>query len=127
MTPNQEGVTTMSDTTRSLRRSSVDRFLGGVCGGLARYLDVDAGIVRIVTALLVVFTGFGGVLYLVAWAVLPDDRGVTGFDLVKREFGRRTGSGSSTQQPYQPYQPGQTYEPGQPTYRPGEPPVEPER
>ena len=36
---------------KTLTRSTTDKFLGGVCGGLARYLNLDSGLVRIVTVL----------------------------------------------------------------------------
>lgn len=65
----------------TLSRSSTDKVLGGVAGGIARYIGVDAGIVRIVTALLVVFTGVGWLVYLLLWAILPND--VTGASGVK--------------------------------------------
>lgn len=60
---------------KRVERSSTDKMLGGVCGGLARYLNMDALLVRIIAALLILFTGFGPVVYLVAWLVLPVDSG----------------------------------------------------
>ncbi|MEK6442955.1 PspC domain-containing protein [Pseudonocardia sp. T1-2H] len=55
-----------------LHRSRSDKMLGGVCGGLAESLDVDAGLIRIGLVVLTVF-GFGaGVLiYAAAWALAP--------------------------------------------------------
>jgi phage shock protein C len=52
---------------------SPDAKLGGVCGGLAEYLDVDPTVVRLVWCLIAFFTGIipGTIAYLVAWAVLP--------------------------------------------------------
>ena len=52
---------------------SADAKLGGVCGGLAEYLDVDPTVVRLVWVLISFFTGLipGTIAYLVAWAVLP--------------------------------------------------------
>ena len=60
---------------KRLERSSTDKMLGGVCGGLARYLNMDASLVRLIAALLIAFTGFGPVVYVVAWLVLPMDSG----------------------------------------------------
>lgn len=59
----------MSD--KRLERSTDDRWIAGVCGGLADYFDVDATIVRLV--FLLAFFGFGtGLLvYLVLWVVMP--------------------------------------------------------
>ena len=70
----------------TLYRSSTDKILGGVCGGIAKYLNVDVTIVRIITALAVVFTGFGPILYLLLWAILPEQStGVRGIDMMKDE------------------------------------------
>ena len=59
-------------TARRLVRSRGDRWLGGVCGGVADYLGVDATLVRIVVAVATVF-GLGSlvVAYLVAWVLMP--------------------------------------------------------
>ena len=59
---------------RQLRRSKRDRVLGGVCGGLGRYLGVDPVVLRIVMVALV-FTGAGVPLYIVAWIVIPEATG----------------------------------------------------
>jgi len=75
----------------SLTRSTTDKFLGGVCGGLARFLNLDSGLVRILTVLIAVFTQVGWIAYLVLWAVLPTDTSSrTGFDEVKDAFGNRS-------------------------------------
>ena len=50
-------------------RSSTDRMLLGVCGGVARRFGVDAYVVRIAVLLLTLAGGVGVVLYLMAWAV----------------------------------------------------------
>ena len=56
---------------RRLERSTNDRWLGGVCGGLAHYFDIDPIIVRLI--FIVAFFGFGtGLLvYGVLWLVMP--------------------------------------------------------
>jgi len=54
-----------------LYRSSSDNMVAGVCGGLARWLDIDATLVRIFFALLAILTGIGFALYLILWVVLP--------------------------------------------------------
>ena len=53
-----------------LYRSIRDRKIGGVCGGLGEYFEVDPTIIRVVFAL-GIFTGLGIVAYLVAWMVIP--------------------------------------------------------
>jgi phage shock protein C len=52
-------------------RSKTDRFLGGVCGGLGRYLGFDSTVVRLIFLLLIFGTGWGVVLYLALWILLP--------------------------------------------------------
>ncbi len=72
---------------KTLTRSTTDKFLGGVCGGLARFLNLDSGLVRILTVVLAIFTQVGWIAYLVLWAVLPTDNGgPTGFDQAKSAF-----------------------------------------
>lgn len=61
--------------TRRLLRSSRDRMLAGVCGGLADYLGMDPTIVRILFFLIVFFTAIvpGLIIYLVLALVIPSD------------------------------------------------------
>jgi phage shock protein PspC (stress-responsive transcriptional regulator) len=56
-----------------LSRSADDRMLAGVAGGLARYLNVDATLVRIGVAALILLTGVGAALYIAAWLLIPAD------------------------------------------------------
>jgi phage shock protein PspC (stress-responsive transcriptional regulator) len=56
-----------------LRRSIDDKMLAGVAGGIARYLDVDATLVRVGIAALTLLTGVGGALYVAAWLLVPAD------------------------------------------------------
>ena len=67
----------MVATKRLFRRSSSGR-LGGVCAGLAEYLDTDVTLVRLLALVLAVFPGgfVGGLLaYLAAWILMPDAEG----------------------------------------------------
>ena len=57
---------------RQIRRSSTDRMLGGVCGGLAQYLGVDSTLVRLAFVLLAM-SGVSPLVYLVLWVVIPSD------------------------------------------------------
>ena len=71
-----------------LTRSATDKFIGGVCGGLARSLGVDSGLVRIVTVVASFFFGVVLVLYIALWLVLPlEEGGPTGFVEVRKMFG----------------------------------------
>jgi phage shock protein PspC (stress-responsive transcriptional regulator) len=65
----------MSDrpAARQLRRCADDKMLAGVAGGIARYLDVDVTLVRVIMAALVLLNGAGLVLYIAAWLLIPED------------------------------------------------------
>lgn len=65
----------MSGTSLTLRRSTNDRMIAGVVGGLARYFDIDPTVARVgYVVLSIVSVGFPGVLvYLVLWMVIPKD------------------------------------------------------
>jgi len=62
----------MTDKPKRLVRTKDDRWLSGVCGGVARYLGVDANLVRLLVVLFTIF-GFGSLLvaYIVAWILMP--------------------------------------------------------
>ena len=47
--------------------------LAGVAGGIARYLNVNVTLVRVMIAALVAFSGAGAALYLAAWLLIPAD------------------------------------------------------
>ncbi len=59
--------------SKRLYRSSLDKQLGGVCGGIAKYLELDPSLVRIGAVLLLFVGGTGFLAYLVAWLVIPLD------------------------------------------------------
>src|SRR5829696_6121767 len=60
-------------TPRLFRRSRTDRMLGGVCGGLAETLGIDAALLRIaLVAATVLGFGAAAVIYLVCWIVVPE-------------------------------------------------------
>jgi phage shock protein PspC (stress-responsive transcriptional regulator) len=57
-----------------LRRSSSNRMVAGVLGGLAEYFKVDPTVVRVVFVLVAIFTaGIPAIIaYFVLWAVMPE-------------------------------------------------------
>lgn len=61
--------------TRRLTRSSHDKMISGVCGGLAEYLDLDPTLVRAgYVVLSILSSGFPGVLvYFILMVVMPQD------------------------------------------------------
>lgn len=61
--------------TKKLYRSSTDRVIAGVCGGLATYLDLDAVFIRLIFLALTVFGGAGVLLYLIAIILIPEEGG----------------------------------------------------
>jgi phage shock protein C len=53
-----------------LYRSRTDSMIGGVCGGLARYFNVDSVLVRLFFILLV-WSGMSVLAYIVLWIIMP--------------------------------------------------------
>lgn len=62
----------MSEVKR-LTRSVRDRKIAGVCGGLARYLNVDPVVVRIIFLIFLPVLGGGGLIYLIIWLCTPEE------------------------------------------------------
>ena len=56
---------------KRLYRSGRDKILGGVCGGIAEYFNVDPVIIRLLWVILSLMYGVGIVAYLVAWFIVP--------------------------------------------------------
>lgn len=58
--------------TKRLYRSTHDRKIAGVCGGIAEYFGIDPTIVRVIAVLLLLPGGLPGfVPYVVLWIVVP--------------------------------------------------------
>jgi phage shock protein PspC (stress-responsive transcriptional regulator)/CHASE3 domain sensor protein len=101
-TPSQQAVPSDSGTAaseeiktkRRLYRDTTDKFIGGVCSGIAAYLNVDPAIVRILFAI-ITFGGFGlGFLaYILLWIILPakDIEGFKGKRLFRNPDNRMIG------------------------------------
>ena len=58
---------------KRLLRVRQGRIAAGVCTGLAGYFGVDVNLVRLAFGVFTVFYGLGVLLYLVAWAILPEE------------------------------------------------------
>ncbi len=56
---------------KRLYRSGTDKVLGGVCGGIAEYFNVDPVIIRLLWAGAILLWGTGLFLYILAWIVIP--------------------------------------------------------
>ncbi|MDP3561863.1 MAG: PspC domain-containing protein [Legionellaceae bacterium] len=55
-------------------RSSKDRMLAGVCGGLAVYFNIDSTWMRLIFLLFVFLGGSTILLYLILWVLVPLDK-----------------------------------------------------
>jgi phage shock protein PspC (stress-responsive transcriptional regulator) len=73
----------MRDLTR-LRRSSTDKHVAGVAGGLGRHLDIDPIIIRVAFVVLAFFGGAGVLAYGALWLLVPDDEDNVTIDLDNR-------------------------------------------
>jgi phage shock protein C len=63
----------MSDR-KQLIRPREGRMVAGVCAGIGEYFGIDANIVRLVFAVLTIFSiGAGALVYLIAWIVVPEE------------------------------------------------------
>ena len=62
-------------TTGRLHKSTKDKKIAGVCGGIAEYLNTDPTIIRLVFALMVLGWGTGVLAYIVLALVLPEGNG----------------------------------------------------
>jgi phage shock protein PspC (stress-responsive transcriptional regulator) len=58
---------------KRLERSKSNRVLGGVCAGVANYLNMDPTLVRVLTVLITLFTGVPVIVYLVLLLVVPEE------------------------------------------------------
>jgi phage shock protein C len=59
---------------KRLIRSTTDRKVAGVAGGLARYFEIDPTFVRLAFVVLALLNGIGVLFYLVLWLVIPDEQ-----------------------------------------------------
>jgi phage shock protein PspC (stress-responsive transcriptional regulator) len=58
---------------KKLERSKSNRILGGVCAGVANYLNMDPTLVRVLTVVISLFTGVPVILYIIALFVVPEE------------------------------------------------------
>ena len=60
-----------SPAINRLRRSRSDRWIGGVCGGLAAVTGIESWVWRLLLAVLFLFGGTGLVIYVLLWIFVP--------------------------------------------------------
>ena len=56
---------------KRLYRSGREKILGGVCGGIAEYLNVDPVIIRLLWVIFALIYGTGILAYIIAWFIIP--------------------------------------------------------
>jgi phage shock protein PspC (stress-responsive transcriptional regulator) len=61
------------EAVNNLRRAVGDRWIGGVCGGLARATGVESWIWRLIFTVLLLFGGTGLLLYVLLWIFVPSE------------------------------------------------------
>lgn len=60
----------MTTNNKRLYRTR-DAVIAGVCGGLAEYFGLDASLLRIATAILILFGGLSLWVYIILWILVP--------------------------------------------------------
>ena len=59
---------------KKLVRRRDNRIIAGVCAGVADYAGIDVNLLRVIVALVTLFTvGTGLLVYVVAWVVIPEE------------------------------------------------------
>ena len=70
----QQNATGMGGALNALQRSRDDRWLGGVCGGLAQVSGLASWLWRLIFVGLVSCHGFGMLAYLLLWLLVPVEK-----------------------------------------------------
>jgi len=65
----------MSSDVKKLYRSTNDRMIGGVCGGLGEFLGIDPTVIRLIFVLIAITGGAGVLIYLIMLLVVPEASG----------------------------------------------------
>ncbi|WP_176884366.1 PspC domain-containing protein [Nocardioides sp. YR527] len=71
--PSGEQLRNLSGLRRTTHASPEGRHIAGVAGGIARHFDVDPLLVRVMLVVAVFFGGAGGIVYVAAWVLVPED------------------------------------------------------
>jgi len=71
----QSGTSYARPAQKRLERSLTDKKIGGVCAGLANYLNVDVTLVRLLAVIGLIFSaGMGLIAYIIAMIVIPQEQ-----------------------------------------------------
>lgn len=58
---------------KQLLRSKSDKVVGGVCGGIAKFTNIDPTLLRLVTLFFLLFGGLSLWIYIILWIFIPSD------------------------------------------------------
>jgi phage shock protein C len=61
----------VSNLGKKLYLSDINKKIGGVCGGIGEYFEIDPTIIRLAWVILTFIFGTGIIAYLIAWLVIP--------------------------------------------------------
>ena len=61
------------ESPKRLYRSKTERMIGGVCGGLAHYFNIDPTLVRLVFVLTMLVSIPSPLIYLMMWIIMPEE------------------------------------------------------
>ncbi len=59
--------------SKKLYRSKKQRILGGVCGGMGEYFDIDPSLIRLIWLLIFLMGGSGLLIYIIFWIIVPEE------------------------------------------------------
>ena len=59
---------------KRLYKSNENKMVDGVCGGIAKFTNIDPTLLRIATLLLIFFGGLSLWIYIILWIFLPKDK-----------------------------------------------------
>jgi len=63
----------MAENVKRLYRSRTDRMIAGICGGLGEMFSIDATLIRLIFALVALFTvGTAALVYILGWIIIPE-------------------------------------------------------
>ena len=63
----------LQNERRKLTRSRSDRYVAGICGGLADYFEADSNLIRVILVVGTLIGGLGLVLYIAGMVIIPEN------------------------------------------------------
>lgn len=58
---------------KKLLRSTKNKMVAGVCGGIGEYFNVDPTVIRLLWVILTLISmGAGVIAYIIAWVIIPE-------------------------------------------------------